>query len=81
MSDPGHESFIAARRDALLTARVLFVDHVRWSVYELTEGPYDRRSASSLVFECEQMMRRVRDFPAEWRALSDEDLFALSWRA
>jgi hypothetical protein len=55
------------------------VDHVPWWVYELPASPLDRRSTPSLVFESEGAMRRVRDYPLDWRSLSDEELVALSW--
>lgn len=48
-------------------------------MYELREGELDRRSGTSLVFESENTMRRVRDYPSNWRTLSDEALAALSW--
>jgi hypothetical protein len=53
-------------------------DGERWHVYELGGAQYDRRS--SLVFESVQSIRRVRNYPGDWRLLSDADLFALSWR-
>jgi hypothetical protein len=62
-------------------ARQLYVDGDRWLVYELPPMQFDRRSTPSLVFESEHVMRRVRNFPAEWRTLRDEDLFTLSTRA
>jgi len=34
----------------------------------------------SLIFEAETGFRRVREYPATWRSLSDADLFDLSWR-
>jgi hypothetical protein len=55
------------------------VDGVPWLVYVLPPLTYDRRNATSLVFESDNFIRRVRDFPAEWRKLSDDELFALSW--
>jgi hypothetical protein len=33
----------------------------------------------SLIFESEVSFRRVRGYPANWRSLSDEELYALSW--
>jgi hypothetical protein len=48
-------------------------------VYELPPLTYDRRSTTSLVFESDNFIRRVRDFPADWRKLSDDELLALSW--
>lgn len=47
-----------------------------WTV-RLRSPAYDRRRPD-LVFECEQVIRRVRDYPADWHELSDEQLFALS---
>jgi hypothetical protein len=51
----------------------------RWAVYEFPANgaPGDR---PSLVFESRDAVRRVRDFPADWRWFSDEELHALSWR-
>ena len=66
-------------RSAQLTARRLAVNGEPWLVYELRGPSFDRRSAPSLVFEGEDAVRRVRDFPADWRTLSDDELFALSW--
>ena len=37
-------------------------------------------AAPSLIFESEVGFRRVRAYPAEWRALGDVELFELSWR-
>ena len=42
---------------------------------------FDRRSGMSLVFSSEGAMRRVRNYPADWMDLSDEELIALSWNA
>ena len=33
----------------------------------------------SLIFESETGFRRVREYPAMWRSLSDSELFDLSW--
>jgi hypothetical protein len=60
-------------------ARQVVVEGMPWLVYELPSAPFDRRSTTSLVFETENTVRRVRTFPAGWRDLSDDDLFALSW--
>jgi len=62
-----------------LGARELVIEHEPWFVYELPPSPLDRRSSSSLVFESEGTVRRVRDYPGDWRSLSDEELFKLSW--
>jgi len=50
-----------------------------WLVSERPFSEYDRRSGSSLIFSSELAVRRVRNFPSDWFALSDADLFALSW--
>src|SRR5690348_11178113 len=46
-----------------------------WAVWE------DRRTLNgpSLVFENNKVARRVHQYPANWRELSDEELWALSW--
>ena len=51
--------------------------HRTWTVRELVAS-YDRRQAPSLVFSTDDVMRRVRDYPSNWRTLSDEELYALS---
>jgi hypothetical protein len=62
-------------------ALVITIDHEQWRVYELGPASYDRRAANTLVFESDGVMRRVRQFPADWRELSPASLFALSWKA
>jgi len=51
-----------------------------WFVSERPFSEYDRRTGSSLIFSSELAVRRVRDYPDDWFALSDADLAALSWR-
>jgi len=51
-----------------------------WLVSERPFSEYDRRSGCSLIFASELAVRRVRDYPSDWFALSDSDLAALSWR-
>ena len=60
-------------------AKRIMVDYVLWLVYELPPSPYDRRSTPSLIFENDLVMRRVRNFPSEWRSMTDDELFAVSW--
>jgi hypothetical protein len=67
------------RLEQRVSARRIRIDGVTWLVYELTQHELDRRSGASLVFESETTVRRVRDYPANWRSLSDEELAALSW--
>jgi hypothetical protein len=49
------------------TARRIVADGVAWLVYELPATAFDRRNTPSLVFESEATLRRVREFPPEWR--------------
>lgn len=51
-----------------------------WLVSERPYSEYDRRSGWSLIFSSELAVRRVRDYPSDWFALSDSELSALSWR-
>ena len=51
-----------------------------WLVTERPFSEYDRRSGSSLIFSSELAVRRVRDYPKNWYALSDSELASLSWR-
>jgi hypothetical protein len=62
-------------------ALVITVDHEEWRIYELLPASYDRRGGNTLVFETDGVIRRVRNFPDNWRELSPVDLLALSWRA
>lgn len=75
MSEPLFRSLQEAQR----TARQLIADDAIWLVYELTPLPFDRRNTPSLIFESDQSVRRVRNFPANWRELADPELWALSW--
>lgn len=57
------------------------VDGIRWHVYEQPFSDYDRRRGMSLIFASEAAVRRVRDYPPDWMAISDVDLIRLSWKA
>ena len=70
-----------ALHEAQGKARRLTVNGEFWLVYELPPLQFDRRSAPSLIFENEGIVRRVRTFPPNWRELTDADLLALSWSA
>jgi hypothetical protein len=58
-----------------------FTDEVgqTWYVSEQPFSEYDRRSGASLIFASELAVRRVRNYPSDWFALSDQALAALSW--
>jgi hypothetical protein len=50
----------------------------QWVVHEaIWEGPGGRWLVC-LIFENDAVVRRVRAFPADWRARSDEALYILS---
>jgi hypothetical protein len=59
-----------------------FIDsrQVRWCVYESPRPCADGTTRpGSLIFESDGVIRRVRDFPVDWRTLTDAELEALSW--
>ena len=56
-------------------------DGALWTVYEQEFGDYDRRSSSSLIFNSDTAVRRVRNYPANWLELSERELMELSWKA
>ena len=49
-------------------------------VQEVPAPSFDRSGGKHLVFDCETIMRRIRDFPANWFELSDHELLTLSER-
>ncbi|HEV7993413.1 MAG TPA: hypothetical protein VGP25_16425 [Gemmatimonadaceae bacterium] len=52
-----------------------------WRVFEQPFSEYDRRRGHSLIFMSDLAVRRVRDYPDDWFALSEPDLAALSWKS
>jgi hypothetical protein len=52
---------------------------VRGDVWEVHEATDAISSARVLIFACDKIARRVREFPLNWGELSDEDLWTLSW--
>jgi hypothetical protein len=82
MSDFVDDSSAVPARSSESISRVFYsADGTRWHVSERPFGDYDRRRGVSLIFASDFAVRRVRDFPADWHALSDEELLALSWGA
>ena len=71
---------ISPLRTAQREARRLLIEGDTWLVYELPLA-FDRRSSPSLIFEHPASVRRVRNYPADWRTLTDAELVALSWTA
>jgi len=59
-------------------ARQLHVQGAVWWVYEdqRTEAPFH---GPALLFKGDHIARRIRYYPKDWRQLSDEELYALSW--
>jgi hypothetical protein len=57
-------------------------DGVRWTVREVGHDATDERpdGRSSLLFESDATIRRVRTFPPDWRELDARALVALSWK-
>jgi hypothetical protein len=53
-------------------------DYTHWTVHEVhtPTAPAER----SLIFVSAGGFRRVLDYPADWRGLDAEALWALSWR-
>jgi hypothetical protein len=71
-----------SRQKAAESVRVFVdADGIRWQVSERPFADYDRRRGLSLIFASDAAVRRVREYPANWFALSDEELSALSWKA
>ena len=65
-------------RHAQASARRLVIDGARWLVYELPPFQFDRRASPALVFDSESGVRRLQEFPPNWRSLSDDELVALT---
>ena len=79
MSDDWLRAVRAAVQSARVTGRQIVVEGVAWLVFEVPAHQFDRRSSPSLIFESDDAMRRVRNYPADWRTLPDDALLALSW--
>ena len=73
---PDHNASGAAR------ATVEFVDErgVQWRVWERdARGDPGAPHDACLIFACMEAVRRVWDYPANWRTLSPAELARLSW--
>ena len=66
------------RVGAFRSVRFSDPDHAAWTVHEVHD-PF-ASGGSSLIFASTAGFRRVRRFPADWRELSAEALWALSWQ-
>ena len=61
-----------------------FVDQQRvlWCVVERdARRDPGARASRCLIFSCQESIRRVWNYPANWRELGDADLEALSWKS
>jgi hypothetical protein len=71
------ENEVSIRRRSAGSWRTLMDEDGRvWRVREVTFAD----AAPSLVFESEAGFRRVRAYPGNWQAMSDSELYELSWR-
>lgn len=64
-----------------LSRTVVAQDHISWLVREMSATPSDHRRTPTLLFETGAVIRRVRNYPADWRELSDLALMQTSWLA
>ena len=81
MHGPTNRVESSTDNDTPPTRSFLDADGAHWLVYEQAFSDYDRRSGMSLIFSSDAAVRRVRDYPANWFDLADEELAALSWKA
>ena len=80
MADKPKDQKEIRRSPAPGKVRRISADGFRWIVQEVSAPAFDRRGGTHLMFDGESIMRRVREFPANWMELSDEELYALSQR-
>jgi hypothetical protein len=73
--DPAH----VPRIERLESRSVRDTDGVTWIVQEIRDWAYDRRASSSLVFTSDDVMRRVRNYPANWIELPAAELLRISF--
>jgi hypothetical protein len=59
--------------------RFVAPDGSHWTVHEISGSVERPWAARSLIFVGDQGFRRVYSYPENWRELSAEQLFALSW--
>jgi hypothetical protein len=60
--------------------RTFYHDNVLWVVGERPARASDIQRTPHLVFESDDCIRRVRNFPPNWRELEGPELYELSWR-
>lgn len=82
-SNPRDASEVSEREAAFpanreTRSRVVWGDGAQWRVREAEYPVEDRRSGRSLIFETDEIIRRVRAYPPSWFDLTDDELFRLS---
>jgi hypothetical protein len=82
-SNPGNTPEVSERQSAFppqreIRSRVIWGDGNQWRVREAEYPVEDRRSGRSLIFETDEIIRRVRDYPFDWFELPDDELYRLS---
>jgi sugar/nucleoside kinase (ribokinase family) len=60
--------------------RFIAADGREWRVRESPLPKFDRRSGRCLIFETVDAARRIRDYPANWYELTEDELEELSER-
>ena len=76
ISPPAHAVSSFARNAIGPTRSLTDAQGTFWQVCEV-EFALDRRTGRSLVFESEGSVRRVRNYPATWHDLPDDELARL----
>jgi hypothetical protein len=71
--EANHERRVGPSVIRVSAAHVIAGERRTWAVREV----YDPLLGRSLVFTSEGIMRRVRDYPAGWELLSDDELLNL----
>ena len=65
---------VVDRSAAYRTRTIRDLEGRTWIVRETPLPAFDRRSGSCLIFERAEVVRRVRNFPANWLDLSEKEL-------
>jgi len=76
-----HEADQVLTGPVITQVRDLDADGHRWRIHEVLAPSFDRRSGTHLVFHADTVIRRVRNFPANWYELSDDELYVLTDQA
>lgn len=69
--------FHASQQIVAGPSRRIVTEGVSWTVYE-RELPGDLQRKRTLVFDTDKAARRVRNYPATWYALTDDELAQLA---